>query len=312
MIPATKGSTAKSKMVKLMAKYKAPKQAQYNVFTQHSMMVDEQERLDEQGAQAGTELQNEMDKYKEKNLMESSSSLRNPYGHRHSGADNSGDGSKKLPKPSQKGRGFRNLFIRKGKGKPKKSPSLFQEKNKLQGFFDKYKTKKSVGPSGSLKTLYEPQHGTTNDWGEDSVGPLSFSGAPYEPQHGTTNDWGEDPMGPPSSVENPYGHQHSTTNNWEKDSVGSLSSSGAPYKYPHGTTNNWGEDSVGSPSSSGAPYKYPHGTTNNRGEDPMGPPSSLENPYKYPHGTTNDWGEDPMGPPSSLENPYKYPAWHYQ
>ncbi|KAH9273662.1 hypothetical protein BASA83_003995 [Batrachochytrium salamandrivorans] len=50
--PASKKSASKNPMAKLMAKYEAPKQARYNVFTQHSMMVDEQEKLDEQGAQS--------------------------------------------------------------------------------------------------------------------------------------------------------------------------------------------------------------------------------------------------------------------
>ncbi|KAH6593119.1 hypothetical protein BASA50_007593 [Batrachochytrium salamandrivorans] len=152
------------------------------------MMVDEQEKLDEQGAQVKIDLQNEIDKDKEKESVGPHNSWRNPYGHRHSGADNSGDGSKELPKPSQKGRGFRDFFTRKEKDKPRGSFNSFKEKNKLQSFFKKDNTDGPVESSGSFEN-------------------------PYKDQPITINNWGEDPVGPHKSWRNPYGYQHSGADN---------------------------------------------------------------------------------------------------
>ncbi|KAH6571732.1 hypothetical protein BASA60_002549 [Batrachochytrium salamandrivorans] len=153
--PDINESAVEELKAKLMEEYEAKKKAHSDLFSKYSVMIEEQERLRKQQDQVKIDLQNEIDKDKEKESVGPHNSLGNPRGNKRIFA-NGDDGSEELSNSLQVGHMLKDFFEDKTNG-PEESTSSSEDPYGLKHTVAEDGKEGLVESSGSFGTPYEHQ-----------------------------------------------------------------------------------------------------------------------------------------------------------
>ncbi|KAH6598907.1 hypothetical protein BASA50_003413 [Batrachochytrium salamandrivorans] len=187
--PDIKEFTDEDLMAKLMAKYKAQRKAQSDVFTEYSAIVKKLEILDRQRAQARAILRSGVTKDKTNEQIELLDSLKKTRRNRriHDDEDDEDDESDELPNFLKVSQEFQGLLVQEGENNPMKPPNFLPEGYILQDFFED----KTNGPEESTSSSEDPyglKHTVAEYGKEGPVESLGFLEEAYKLQRSLAND----------------------------------------------------------------------------------------------------------------------------